>query len=260
MVDMESPNEQMCGVGFSAVSRVLASSELLLKLSQYKREKLSDLPQAGLLILNNVVPQKWEDAKAEYERERRKLGQEMWANVMTLIGVDPAQAADAKFVSFANLPDHFDEQSTVTTYINIVALAMGLDAREFWPVSSGALGTASESLVMAQKAKGKGIGDLISTIERAVNWHLLPSRVSFEFDNPDSEEDLSKAQLEDVKITSIMKMYAADPASGETVVSRQELRQMLSDNVEYFHEDFLLVDASENEERQDIDRDEGEGE
>jgi len=63
MVDMENPNEAMHGVGFSAVSRVVASSQILLMLAKYKREKLDDLPQAGLLILNNIVPQKWQDTR-----------------------------------------------------------------------------------------------------------------------------------------------------------------------------------------------------
>jgi len=278
LVDMESPNEDMNGVGFCAVSRVLASSYLLLQLSQYKREKLSDLPQAGLLILNNVIPQKWEDAKAEYERERRQLGNELWANIMTLIGMDPAQQADAKFISFSNLPDHFDESNTVTTYINIVALAMGIDAREFWPVSSGALGTAAESLVMHQKAKGKGIGDLISTLERAINWHLFPKRVSFSFDFQDDEEDQIRAAIEQQKAATIISMYTAADAAGESLANRAEARQMLADNVSYFLDDFLVEDLTEeetavdteaepeqeegagDEEREDVDRDEGEKE
>ena len=257
MVDMESPSDVMNGLGFCAVSRVLASSELLLMLSQYKREKLSDLPQAGLLILNNVVPSKWEDATAAYERERRVLGNELWANIMTLIGVDPAQPAGADFISLSSLPDHFDEAGTITTYINIVALAMGLDAREFWPVSSGALGTGAESLVMHQKAKGKGVGDLITTIERAVNWHLLPKRVSFEFDFQDDEEDAARTGIEDQKTVTIMRMFAPDP-EGQTVASRDEVRQMLADNVDYFSEDFLLVDTTGTTEADDTDRDSGE--
>ena len=256
LVDMESPNEDMLGTGFCACSRVVASSEILLMLSKYKREKLDDLPQAGLLLFNNVVPQKWDDTKAEYERERRKLGQEIWANVMTLFGVDPSQKAEAQFVSFAQVPDHFDEQQTITTYVNVVALAMGIDARELWPVSSGALGTAAESQVMHQKAKGKGVGELISAIERAINWKVLPKRVTFQFDNQDSEEDLLKAQIEDAKVTTIMKMYAADPASGETVATRDEMRQMLSDNTDYFSDDFLLVDVSEEEEASDVEQQE----
>jgi len=255
LVDMESPNAAMLGVGFSAVSRVVASSQILLLLSKYKVEKLDDLPQAGILVLNNVVPQKWEDAKAEHERGRRQLGHEIWSNVMTLIGVDPAQPADAKFVNFAQIPDAFNEQESVTTYVNVVALSFGVDPREFWPVSSGALGTASESLVMAQKAKGKGIGDLISTIERAVNWRLMPKRVEFHFDFQDDEEDIQRAQIEDAKTKTIVSMYAAaDPASGETLVTRDEARQMLADNVSYFNPSFLEMDVTGDVVADDVDR------
>jgi len=258
--DMESPNEDMNGVGFCAVSRVLASSYLLLQLSQYKREKLSDLPQAGLLVLNNVVPQKWEDAKAEYERERRKLGNELWANIMTLIGVDPAQQADAKFISFSNLPDHFDEAATIENYVNIVALAFGTDPRDLWAIKTGSLGSATESQVQHLKARGKTIGDLIGTIERAINWHLFPKRVTFHFDNVDSEEDIMVAQLEDAKISAIMRMYAPDPATGETVATRAEIRQMLADNTDYFSDDFLVVDVTDEVQEDDVDRAEPEPE
>jgi len=191
--------------------------------------------------------------KAEYEMERRKLGEDVWANIMTLIGVDPAQPASATFTSFANIPDAFNEQESITTYVNIVALAMGLDAREFWPVSSGALGTASESLVMAQKAKGKGIGDLISTIERAVNWRLLPKRVEFHFDFQDDDEDEQTARIEEQKTATIMKMIGPDPTM--PVATNEEIRQMLADNVKYFPTEFLDVDITDETTASDVDRD-----
>ena len=44
---MPSPNELMNDVGFCAVSRVIGSSEILLKLNTYKNEKLDDLPEAA---------------------------------------------------------------------------------------------------------------------------------------------------------------------------------------------------------------------
>ncbi|NIV29053.1 MAG: hypothetical protein GWN58_05950, partial [Anaerolineae bacterium] len=61
----------MKNVGFCGVSRVIASSFVLLKLAQYKNEKLSDLPQAGLLLLNNLLPKQWEDATKGHEQDRR---------------------------------------------------------------------------------------------------------------------------------------------------------------------------------------------
>jgi hypothetical protein len=114
--------------------------------------------------------------------------------------------------------------------------------REFWPLSSGSLGTATETEVMHQKAKGKGIGKVISTLERAINWKVLPSSIEFKFDFQDDEEDLLRAQIEDAKTTTIMKMW--DPIGQP--VAPTEICQMLADNVSYFSEDFLEVDITDD--------------
>lgn len=258
LVDMPSPNENMLGVGFSAVSRVIASSQILLMLSQYKKEKLSDLPPAGLLTLSNIMPRQWEDQKAEYKRERRKLGQELWANVMTLFSLDPAQPASANLTSFASLPDAFNEREATDLYINIVALAFGVDVREFWPLSAGSLGTATETLVMHQKAKGKGVGEIISSVERAVNWAVLPKTCTFAFAFTDDDEDMASSQLLQIKTGTIMSMWTAgqDPAGGPAVVSREEVRQMLADNVSYFNESFLEEDVTDEQQATDTEAEE----
>ncbi len=254
MVDMPSPIENMCNVGFCAVSRVIGSSEILLKINQYKNEKLDDLPEAGLLLLSNVLPEQWNDARADYSRERRRLNTEYWANVMTMFSLDPTTPASADFTSFANLPDAFNELETTNIYINILALAFGVDAREFWPLSGGQLGTATESEIMHQKARGKGVGDIISMLERVLNWHVLPDSATFFFDFKNDEEDLLVADINDKKSRTIMDMWKpGDPAKGtQTPVSALEIRQMLADNVDYFSEDFLLIDITEETEATDM--------
>lgn len=259
IVDMPSPNEVMCGIGFCAVSRVIAASQVLMKLARYKNEKLSDMPEAGLLILNNILPRQWDDAQANQQRARRKLGQEIWSNIMTLFSIDPAQPATANFTSFANIPDGFDELTSTNLYVNIVALAFGVDPREFWPISSGRLGTATESVVQDQKAEGKGKGDIIAALERAINWRVLPDSVSFRFDFRDDQKDKLKAEINDIKVSSIMKLWDSElvRAGGEPPVSAIELRQMLADNVpDYFKPDFLTVDATDEEEVTDTEREE----
>lgn len=256
LVDMESPNEAMNGVGWCAVSRVIASSSVLLKLARYKNEKLSDLPPAGMLLLNNIMPAQWEDTNANYKRERRRLGQELWTNMLVLMGLDPAQPVTAEFLSFATLPDQFNELEATNIYVNIVALAFGIDVREFWPMSQGALGTGKESEVQAQKAKGKGIGDIISTLERAINWKVLPPTVTFKFDFQDDEADLQAATINDTKTKTIMSMWLPPQAGSPELppVTREEIRQMLADNVPYFKEEFLLVDITDDIEVDDIER------
>lgn len=254
LVDMESPNEHMNGVGWCATSRVIASSSVLLKLARYKNEKLSDLPPAGMLLLNNIMPAQWEDTNANYKRERRRLGQELWTNMLVLMGLDPAQPVTAEFLSFAALPDQFNELEATNIYVNIVALAFGIDVREFWPMSQGSLGTGKESEIQAQKAKGKGVGDIISTLERAINWKVLPPTVTFKFDFQDDEQDLTAANINDTKTKTIMSMWLPSNTGELPPVTREEIRQMLADNVPYFKEEFLLVDITDDIEVDDVER------
>jgi len=259
MADMPSPQEHMKGIGFCGLSRVIASSSVLLKLANYKNEKLSDLPQAGLLLFNNLLPTKWADAQAEYQYENRRLGHELWKNIMTLFGYDPQNPVTAEFISFAGLPDAFDEASATEIYVNILALAFGVDVREFWPMSAGPLGTAAETLVQHQKAKGKGVGDVISTVERAINWKVLPSTVTFRFDFRDDEEDEAAANIAKTRVDTIMSMW--EPPSAQEAelgalppVTRSEIRQMLADHVQYFNEDFLTIDVTTETEATDTDQ------
>lgn len=242
-VDMPSPAEGMYNTGFCGVSRVIGSSEILLKINKYKNEKLDDLPEAGLLLFNNVLPERWNDAKAHYARETRRLGQDHWRNIMTMFDLDPAQPASADLISFANLPEAFNELESTNIYANIVALAFGVDVREFWPISGGQLGTATESLVMHQKARGKGVGEVISMIERILNWKVLPESATFAFDFNDDEEDLLAAEIDEKKVDTIMSMWQSD---GMGPVTRLEIRQMLADNVSYFSDDFLEFDITDD--------------
>lgn len=241
ITDLPSPVEPMFGVGFCATSRVLASSSVLLKLARYKNEKLDDLPEAGVAIFNNILKDTFDDAEANFSRERRAQGQMIYTNILRLFNLDPAKEASINFTSFANLPDAFNEKEATELYINIVALAFGVDVREFWPMSAGSLGSASESLMQHQKAKGKGIGDLISTIERAINWMVLPPSVEFHFDFQDDEEDEARARINQTKAATITGLNIA--TSEGDLFTRAELRQMLAANVDYVPPEFLDADT-----------------
>lgn len=258
-VDQPSPIVEMNDIGFCAVSRVVSASSVLLRLSKYKNEKLSDLPEAGMMIMSNINRQQFDDIRAEYELDRQRMGQQYWRGIMTLFGLDPSQPADAKFIDFSKLPDAFDESRWIEIYINIVSLAFGVDSREFWPVSTGQFGNVMETNIQHLKAKGKAIGELISYIEREINWKILPKAVNFRFDFKDDEEDLSRAQINRAKIESIMHMWRVPEKYATEMgirppVTRDEIRQMLADNVQYFNEDFLDVDLVEEIQLTDLEK------
>ena len=236
--------------------RSIASSQVLLKLARYKNEKLSDMPEAGLLLLNNLLPKQWDDAKALHQQARRKLGQEIWSNIMTLFSIDPAQPATAELVSFAGIPEGFNELESTNLYVSIVALAFGVDPREFWPMSGGQFGSSKETQVMAEKAKGKGKGDVIAAFERAVNWRVLPPSCNFRFDFRDDEEDRLKAEINKERAMTVWGLWDGDSYRAGLVppVSIMEIRQMLAENVDYFRQEFLEVSLDDSEELTDTER------
>jgi hypothetical protein len=254
IVDLPSPNEDMNDVGFCSVSRVVSSSQILLKFNKYKNQKLDDLPPAGVAIFNNILETQFEDAEASYAAGRRRQGQSIFAPILQLFSLDPSKPASIDFIDFASVPDNFDENTATNLYINIVALSFGVDVREFWPISAGPLGTATETEVQHQKAKGKLIGEIISMVEREINWKVLPKSVNFAFDFQDDEEDLLRADINKKKTETIMGMWMPGSQDQETPVNAELIRQMLADNVDYFKEDFLLADITDEEDLTDTDR------
>lgn len=125
-----------------------------------------------------------------------------------------------------------------------MALAFGVDTREFWPLSGGSLGTATESEVMHEKARGKGVGEIISMIERVINWKIMPESATFAFDFKDDQEDLLSADIDEKRTNTIMSMWTGDDMGP---VNRLEIRQMLADNVSYFSEEFLQIDIVDDD-------------
>jgi len=224
---LPSPDESLKNIGFCAVSRVLRASQILRDIVTYKREKLSSRPQRGIVFVQGMSQHRLNAAFAEAQEQMDNEGLTRFAKVVTIASQDPGQPLDIKSFDFASLPDGYDEQTTTTLYAYIVALACGTDAREFWPATaSGA--TKADAQVQAQKARGKGSGDILTSIERAINWKVLPDSLTFRFDFQDDEEDAQKAALEGARIGNIVKMYF--PGAGvEGLVSKAEARQLLAD-------------------------------
>ncbi len=213
IVDMPSGQQRYKGLGFCSTSRALTTAQVLMDVVTYKRERLSDLPPAGLLLLDNLSQTQWDDLVTSYDARQRNEGNRVWRDVMVALGVDPAYPTRAEFVKFAELPEHFDEKAATEIAVYSFALAFREDPREFWPVSAGPLGTATEAEIQARKARGKGEGIIYTAIERQLNRpEALPPGVTFHFDFQDDEEDKLRAEINDRKTLWIRRLWEASPS------------------------------------------------
>jgi hypothetical protein len=225
IVDSPESRDIYKEVGYCSVSRSLTTALILLDVLRHKRELLSDLPPSGIMFINNLSPTQWDDIVANYDARQHNQGNEVWRDVLVALGVDPAYPITVELLKLSQLWEGYDEK--VFTELAVYAFALGFrkDAREFWPVSSGALGTATETEIQHQKAKAKGEGSIFVAIERQFNApESLPLGTFFRFDYQEDEEDQLAAEIKGLKITNVRRLWEASPAAskGMPFVNQQE--------------------------------------
>jgi len=244
IVDSPTPNVHRRFVGFCAVSRSLATAQILLDITRYERERLSDLPPAGLLLVSNLTQTQWEDLEKRYAVRQQQQGNTTWKDIMVAFGIQPALPVSAELLSFSNLPEHFDKKTATEIAIYSFALAFRIDPREIWPTSAGPLGTGTEANIQHLKARAKGPGLIMTDIERIFNsgTTIAPS-LTFRFDFQDAEEDLQAAAVANAKADFITKLWK--PTDGEQIVSTDMARQWLVKEGLFDERDLLTFQAEE---------------
>lgn len=212
IVDMRDGRDLYLGNGYCGLSRTLATSHILMDVVTYKREMLSDMPAAGILFINNMTENQWKDLNEKYDTRQHNTGNTVWKNLMVALGIDPAYPVSADMFQLRQLWEGFDERTQMEMAIYSFALGFRVDPREYWPVSSGSLGTATEAEIQHRKARAKGEGAIFSGIERVLNGPFgIGNVLKFRFDFRDDDEDQQAAEIAKLKIDNIRKMWEASP-------------------------------------------------
>lgn len=230
---MPSGDERDLGVGFSAVSRAVRAAKLLMALHDYDAEKLANLPPEGVATVTGLSFKEFTQAVTMWKAERQKNNSLTFPQVLWLIGNSPGAKVEVDIQAFSTIPESFDRQTVVAQYVNTLALCFGVDTREFWAISSGALGTAAETEVQHLKARGKGGGEFIVLVERKLNSEM-PEDVTFEFDTQDIQEDMVSAEVAKLWIDAYIKLVYPPAPQGATeapegVIDAKTFKRLLAD-------------------------------
>lgn len=226
--DLTSPQETLYDIGFCSVSRAVTTAHILVDIARYKRERLSDLPPAGLLMLNNMTEIQWQDMETKYSVQERNKGNSTWRNVMVAFGLDPALPLSAELFEFSRLPESFNEPEAIKISVLSLALAFNMDVEEIWSILGGQMGSAREADVQHMKARAKGPGAFLTETERGWNDGLtIPTSITFRYDFQDAEEDELAAKIEGEKATTIRKLWEPSQTTGAGIITTDEARQWL---------------------------------
>lgn len=193
LTDMVSPRRVAYGNGFCALSRYLSDANVDILLGRYDNESLSDIPMPGILGVSGITEKQWQDAVGMYEANRRADGQSVFRQTMVLQSIDPTAEIKMTNVPFSIQPTNFEPEKYTRTHVNKLALALGVDPQDIWPLSGAALGTGTQSEILHSKAQGKMYGRILQMITRFINRKVLPDGAEFQFKFKDSEGDQAQA-------------------------------------------------------------------
>lgn len=231
IVDDPIPDERYFGLGTSALERAIAINQREVRMNQYVDARLDDMPQPGLLAISGASRSQWDAWVTQYTRDTSSDGLGAFGRTIVVTSVDPNAGVKAESIPFAQTPDKFDLVAYKSLDIDEIALAIGIDRQEIWQLQGGNLGSGQQSVVIAEKAKGKTTGTMISSIERFINWAILPDDCEFEIKTKDEAEQSSTA--------TINLQYAQIAASLTTAgFSKEEVAKVLVEGSQTYKDAF----------------------
>lgn len=208
---MPSENEKFRGLGYCQTSRAFQLVKLLYGVLMHDQEKVGSKMMKGLLLLSGIEESQWNQAMEARESQLTQLEREYFGGVFVLAN----STADVKgqLLGLSQLPENFDRETFISQLLFSYALICGYDPREFWPVSSGALGTARETEQQHKKAATKG------TLEFPHAWQEqfqaeLPETVLFEFEARDTDAEIMEAEMSQVWSNVVRTLYDSSGSTG----------------------------------------------
>ena len=224
---MPNDSEKFRGLGYCAVSRALELAKLMLAIYQHDQEKLGARMPRGLLILQNVTEDQWNQSLEARDLKLDSLERKHYAGVQVLASGGMEQV-DAKLVALSNLPDGFDRKTFADQLMYGYALCFGYDPSEFWPVQFGALGRGTETAMQAQKSTAKGVMDFTLSYQERLQQEL-PDTILFEFEQRDEEGERVAAEVAAAQVSVVTQAYESGLMAGQPLLDREEARSLLAE-------------------------------
>lgn len=236
MIDTPSPDPEFRRLGLSAMSRAANVANVMMQLTQYQVNSLDDAPADGILAIKGIPESYYHRAKDSFESGRKSGKVGTMRNILELTSADPQYAVEVQYTQFSQMPSGETTDTMLRNYVNMLALAIGVDPQDIFPLASSAMGSASQSAILAQKGKAQSYGLILTELERLINLAVLPRNMEFKWKPRDAEADTIEAQ------TAQQWAGIATSLLSSNVINPEEARKLIANNVEAFGD--LLLDES----------------
>lgn len=229
LVDMPDGEERMYGYGMCALYRCISIIDREIKMSQYVSTQLDDQPNPGMVLVRGTTEDKLERILNVYRKKMLSDAPDVFGRTVFVTSLNQDIPLEMTAFNFSTPPEKFDMKNYTDLDVNALALALGVDKQELWELGGGSLGSGAQSIILAQKARGKAFGDILVTIERCINLFVLPETCEFRFDFRDDEQDSVRSDI-DAKYMGMASTMASMTSQEAPVFSIEEIRAFLSNN------------------------------
>lgn len=243
IASMSSPDAEMYGVGFCAVSRCINITQNLIDMSRYKQEKLGSRPMRGILHVEGGGGREVKALDSLLEKYNVALDNQNLTRFAKLPIFGSTGALN--LIDFASLPDGFNEMESTQLAMSVLALAFGVDTRQL-SFAMGVSGqTKADAMVQHLKMRGKGPGVFLQQFTRQIEAKVLPEDLELEFDYQDDEQDRAAAEIRETKARG-SEIYLR---SGITTVELEQQKLLEAGDISQEQYDDLQAAIQEDREQ-----------
>ncbi len=234
LVDQPDAGTASLGIGHCAAERAYDNIFLMHAARRYVIEKVTGAGANALHFVQGMNDKQLKSVVESAESQSQAKGQ-IYYQGNILIGTLSQMPIETKTIKLRGLPDGFDydklRDDSLLTYAN----SIGLVLTDLQPLSGQGLGTGAQSVVLEEKATGRGLASRRKHLTHLLNQWILPDTVTFSFSENDLREEKTEADISNVRAETRAKQVA----SGE--ISALESRQMAADDDD-IPKDFIKVD------------------
>ncbi|HUD74983.1 MAG TPA: hypothetical protein VMQ76_07910, partial [Terracidiphilus sp.] len=197
VTDMPDPQELWFGCGHCAAERAYFKIITMQGLENYLEEKITGRRPTSLYIINGLSTPQIETAMRTAQEDAQSKGMVNYMGAAVAAVIDPTAPPGMIEIPFTKVPDGFNPVEERREAKLLYADALGIDPQELDPAltARGAMGTGAQSVVLAEKEKGKGMWAWDKKWSYCVNYHTLDDRTTFYFEENDLRDQAQKADI-----------------------------------------------------------------
>lgn len=197
LTEMPSPIEAARGMQYCVLTRILRGAQIMRDIGIVKHEKAAGRFTRQVHLVSGVQTRLIEDAIQQKQAAADQAGLLRYIQPLIIASLDPTARVTKETIDLASVPDDWDEEKALRSYITLMSMAFGSDYQNFAPLPGGGLGSSAQSKVLNMKSRGKGPGLFMKKMEGIFNFHgIVPRSIKFAYGDQDSAEQQERNEVE----------------------------------------------------------------